>query len=109
MDQRDTSLVKYKVSLQSACTPSHIMEDILQGISLTTTHPGHPTNQDKLSQATRDQNRIGWLAFLQGFISREWQISYENSLPKQARNKEQLSITWAKSLIVATWTYSKQL
>jgi len=85
------------------------MEDILQGISLTTTHPGHPTNQDKLSQATRDQNRIGWLAFLQGFISREWQISYENSLPKQARNKEQLSITWAKSLIVATWTYSKQL
>jgi hypothetical protein len=106
---RDSMEQKYKKSLISAGTLEPILDIMLQGINLSVPRTCLTTMQSALRQAIVDQNQIGWLSFLQGYISTEWQRAYKANLPKKTKNKEQLSQTWAKNIILATWTYSKQI
>jgi hypothetical protein len=108
--ERDTALTAYKVMLISKRTPPQLVETIVAGITTgiaqsLSQNSDHPALEH---QVGREQGAtLGWVVFLQGYISQKWKDSYQAMI--SGKKSVQDSQTWAKNLILANWTYSKSI
>jgi hypothetical protein len=108
MESRKTALSAYKSSLIAKQTSVDLVEEIVRGITeriTLGTHAPSP-NPETSHAAVVQQQELGWVSFLQGYVGTEWRQWFQTVTRTKAADQ---SNTWVRNLILANWTYSKAI
>jgi hypothetical protein len=115
---RRSALTTYRTTLVAKGTPPDLLEIIIKGItegvaSKTQTEFHQTSVTVTTDTGVLEQSKhIGWVTFLQGFISEKWKAHAYTPEGKQTGQRNfssRAAGTWAKAIIKANWQYSKTL
>jgi hypothetical protein len=115
--KRADALLSYKTTLETIRTPPETIECIINGITEGVRHECSSSKSsaltiiEKAATGAREQSGfIGWLSFLQGFISTAWKTCItDHRSQKPATPSPRTANTWAKAIIRANWQYCETI
>jgi hypothetical protein len=98
-------------TIQTELTSSKALDAVV--VAILANIPGNTTNEvttqsPELRAAITEQGVIGWEAMLRGHISTKWRAAYIATL-KNKDKLDKLGDKWAKKVILALWSYSKNI
>jgi hypothetical protein len=108
--ERNSAISTYKATLIGKGTPPQLVETLVWGIMIGVAQSPSYTNFSPPAigqeECIEQGVNLGWVAFLQGYISQKWMSRYQASVYSRSTQDSQ---TWEKHLILANWTYSKSI
>jgi hypothetical protein len=98
-------------TIQTKLTSSKALDAVV--VAMLAYIPGNTTNEVttqslELRAAITEQGVIGWEAMLCGHISTKWRAACIATL-KNKDKQDKLGDKWAKKVILALWSYSKNI